>query len=566
MEKFSELKYERPDAMKLRRELNACIREMKGAADFGSADGAFLRFHEILFKAGTMYIVAQIRSNGNTKDAFYEGEMKFYNLMLPLLMPTLKKALSAALASPFRPQLEERYGAHLFKRAETQIKLFRLSTILPTVRENNLTTAYSKTAAGCSVEFMGEKCNFYGLLRHMQSPDREERRNAFIEWAKLYEGASAELEAQYGKLVKLRRGIAKKLGYESYIDYIYLSRERYDYGPKEAAAFREAVRKYITPLCDKLYREQAARLGVEKLHWYDEHLSYPQGNPVPQGAPEELVEQAREMYADLSPETKAFFDFMTEHELFDLVTRENKHLGGYCTALPEYHAPFIFSNFNGTSADIDVLTHEAGHAFQFYYASRRLPLAEQADSTSEINEIHSMSMELFTYPYMERFFGDRADEYRYSHFCDAVKTIPYLVAVDEFQHLVFENPSSGPADWRRFWKETEQKYMPWRDYDGNGFLESGGFWMQKQHIFLYPFYYVDYALAQMGAFHLYRRQTETGEGWDDYLTLCGLGGQYGYFETLERAGIPNPLDPETVKATAAFCEAQAEKLKEKAGL
>ena len=565
MDKFSELTYRRPNVIQLRSGLNGCIRELKRAKDFETVHGAFLRFHEILFKAGTMYIVAQIRSNGNTKDEFYESEMKFYNLALPLLAPTLKTALTAVLGSPFRPQLEERYGAHLFRRAETYLKLIRLSTILPTVRENNLTTAYSKTAAGCSVEFMGEKCNFYGLLRHMQSPDREERRNAFAEWAKLYENAAPELERQYGKLVKLRCGIAKKLGYDSYIDYIYPARERFDYGAAQAAEFREAVRKYITPLCEKLYREQAERLGVDRLHWYDEHLFYPEGNPVPRGTPEELVAQARKMYADLSPETDEFFSFMTEHELFDLVTRENKHLGGYCTVLPEYQAPFIFSNFNGTSADVDVLTHEAGHAFQFYYASRRLPLAEQAGSTSEINEIHSMSMELFAYPYMEGFFGDRADEYRYSHFCDAIKTVPYLVAVDEFQHLVFEHPGSGPADWRRFWKQTEQKYMPWRDYDGNEFLESGGFWMQKQHVFLYPFYYIDYALAQMGAFHLYRRQMENGGGWNDYLTLCGLGGQYGYFETLERAGIPNPLREETVKETAAFCEAQADRLREKSG-
>jgi M3 family oligoendopeptidase len=186
-------------------------------------------------------------------------------------------------------------------------------------------------------------------------------------------------------------------------------------------------------------------------------------------------------------------------------------------------------------------------------------------STSEINEIHSMSMEHFAYPYMESFFGDKADKYRYAHFCDALKTIPYLVSVDEFQHRVFENPSSRSADWRRYWKEIEQKYMPWRSYDGNAFLEGGGFWMQKQHIFLYPFYYIDYALAQMGAFSLYRKAVEGDDAWGSYLKLCSMGGMYGYFETLERAGIPNPLDPETVKATAAFAERQAEVLKAKLG-
>ena len=267
------------------------------------------------------------------------------------------------------------------------------------------------------------------------------------------------------------------------------------------------------------------------------------------------------MYSELSPQTKEYFDFMTEHELFDLVTRENKHLGGYCTWLPDYQAPFIFSNFNGTSADVDVLTHEAGHAFEFYYACRRLPLVSMAGSTSEINEIHSMSMEHFTYPYMERFFGENADKYRYAHFCSALRSIPYLVSVDEFQHRVFEHPEAGPADWRRFWKEIEQKYMPWRRYDGNDFLESGGFWMQKQHIFLYPFYYIDYALAQMGAFSLYRRQLTSGDGWKHYLDLCAIGGKYGYFETLERAGIPVPLSDGVVKEIADFARLHAEQLK-----
>ena len=566
MEKFRDLPYKRPDAVKLLREVNGCVRALKTAKDFEAANDALLRVHETVYEAGTQYVIAQIRRDINTKDAFYQREMKFYNTALPLLAPALKRAVKALLESPFRPRFEALYGAQLFRTAQTQIELINLKTILPTIRENNLTTAYSRTAAGCSVEFMGEKCNFYGLLRHMQSPDREERKNAFLAWAKLYESVSPELEEQFGKLVKLRCAIAKKLGCGSYIDYVYPSRQRYDYGPAQAAEFREAVRQYITPLCETLFREQAERLGVDRLHWYDESLTFPQGNAVPVGTPEELVEQARQMYADLSPETEEYFNFMTEHGLFDLVTRENKHLGGYCTGLPSCKAPFIFSNFNGTSADVDVLTHEAGHAFQFYYATRRVPLEELAASTSEINEIHSMAMEHFAYPYMERFFGDRADQYRYAHFCGAVRTIPYLVAVDEFQHRVFENPASGPADWRRFWKEIEGRYMPWRDYDGNAFLESGGFWMQKQHIFLYPFYYIEYAMAQMGAFHLYRKQLEDGSGWRDYLTLCGLGGQYGYFETLERAGIPNPLDPETVKETAAFCEKQAAILKEKAGL
>ncbi|MBQ1555302.1 MAG: M3 family oligoendopeptidase [Clostridia bacterium] len=561
METFRELPYQRPDFEALTKEMQDCIDALRSAQNFEEAHEVFLRWNKRSMTLETMYSIAYIRHTVNMKDDFYDGEIAFFDESIPRLTPLMKAWTAALLASPARPELEEIYGSHFFKTAEVEESLMNDEIIPDMIEENTLSSAYSKTAAACSVEFMGETCNFYGLLRHMQSTDREERRTAFRAWAKLYEDISPTLEEQYGKLVKVRCDIARKLGFDSYVDYIYPARGRYDYTAREAADFREAVRKYITPLCDEMYREQAGQLGIDELQWYDEELIFPEGNALPIGTPEELLEKAHGMYSELSPQTKEYFDFMTEHELFDLVTRENKHLGGYCTWLPDYQAPFIFSNFNGTSADVDVLTHEAGHAFEFYYACRRLPLVSMAGSTSEINEIHSMSMEHFTYPYMERFFGENADKYRYAHFCSALRSIPYLVSVDEFQHRVFEHPEAGPADWRRFWKEIEQKYMPWRRYDGNAFLESGGFWMQKQHIFLYPFYYIDYALAQMGAFSLYRRQLTSGDGWKHYLDLCAIGGKYGYFETLERAGIPVPLSDGVVKEIADFARLHAEQLK-----
>ena len=563
MEKFKDLQYKRPDKGEIKREFSRCAKAFRSAKTFEEADAAFLGWQSIMEKAETQNVIASVRNTMHMKDEFYDGENKYFNSTMPKLMPLVKAAGKALLASPFRPQLEEKYGKKLFQDTEVQMKLFKPSIIFDSIRENNLTTAYSKTAASCSVEFMGEKCNFYGLLRHMQSVDREERRAAFDAWAKLYESVSGTLDDQYDKLVKLRCRIAKKLGFKSYIDFIYLARSRYDYTAADVAEFREAVRKYITPLCEKMYMAQSGRIGVEKLEWYDEDLMFPDGNATPEGTPEELTEKARLMYEDLSPETAEYFNFMTEHELFDFVTRENKHLGGYCTFLADYKAPFIFSNFNGTSADVDVLTHEAGHAFEAYYSSRRLPLVSMTFSTSEINEIHSMTMEFFAYPYMESFFGDRADRYRFAHFCEAVKTIPYLVCVDEFQHRVFENPAATAAERRAIWREIEKKYMPWRSYGGNEFLEGGGFWMQKQHIFLYPFYYIDYAMAQMDAFALFKKQVEGGDAWADYLKLCSMGGMYGYFETLERAGVPVPLKEETVASVAEFAEKYALELKEK---
>ena len=561
MDKFKDLPYQRPDLAMVRKEYAALLKKFRNAATFEEADAAFLGFMKLAENVVTVNTIASIRNTMDMSDEFYDREIKFFNSEMPKLMLLLKKAVKALLGSPYRAQLQEKYGEKLFRDAEVQIKLLNWNVILPTIRESNLGTEYSKTAASCSVDFMGEKCNFYGLLRHMQSTDREERKAAFEEWAKLYESISGKLDEQYSKLVSLRKTIAKRLGFNSYVDYNFLSNGHYDYDAKRVAEFREAVRQYITPLCEKLYSEQAQRLGLEKLEFYDEDLCFPDGNAVPVGTPEELTEKARQMYEEMSAQTGEFFNFMTEHELFDFVTRPNKHMVGYMTFLPDYKAPFIFSNFNGTSADIDVLTHEAGHAFEGYYASRNLPIQMLISSTSEVNEIHSMSMEFFAYPYMERFFGDKADRYRYAHFTDSLKGIPYLVSVDEFQHRVFEEEIGDPAGWRRIWHETEQKYMPWRSYDGNRFLEGGGFWMQKQHIFLYPFYYVDYAMAQMDALALYRKMTEGEDAWGSYLKLCGMGGRYGYFETLERAGLPLPLDPGTVRETAEFVERHAEVLK-----
>jgi M3 family oligoendopeptidase len=258
------------------------------------------------------------------------------------------------------------------------------------------------------------------------------------------------------------------------------------------------------------------------------------------------------MYREMSPETGEFFDFMTEYQLFDLETKPGKRMGGYMTSLPAYQAPFIFSNFNGTEADVDVLTHEAGHAFQGYMAMRSIPVAALRGSTSEINEVHSMSMEHFAYPWMESFFGDKAEKYITAHLFGALCTIPYLVCVDEFQHAVYADPGMTPADWRKTWREIEKKYMPWRDYDGNGFLEGGGFWMQKQHIFLYPFYYIEYALAQICAFQYYGLMKENRKAaWEDYLRLCRAGGTKGYFELLETGNLLNPFRDGTVEKSTA---------------
>ena len=543
MEKFKDLAYKRPDKTAVTAQLTALVDKLEAAQSYDEFKAVYMEIEELTSKVWTMCTIASVRNTLNTQDEFYETESMELDRMLAELMPLTKRMNEIVLNSPYCKEFGEEYGTILIDSIQAELRTQDKSIIPLKIEESELCQAYSKSAAACKTEFMGEECNFYGLLKHMQNPDRSIRKKAFEAWSKLYEGASADLDAQYDKLIDLRIKMAEKLGMKNFTELAYLGKGRFDYGPTDVAKFRKQVLEVITPAVAELRKKQAERIGVDKLKFYDETFMFSDGNADPIGGKDVLVPIASKMYHEMSPETGEFFDFMTTYELFDLETRPGKHLGGYCTWLPEYKAPFIFSNFNGTSGDVDVLTHEAGHAFQAYTALRCQPLTALCGSTSEINEIHSMAMEHFAYPWMKDFYGEEnVKKAKYAHLADALSSMPYIVCVDEFQHRIYENPNMSAMERRTVWREIEQRYMPWRDYDGDEFCENGGFWMQKQHIFLYPFYYIDYSLAQTCAFELYGRMKNDPEAaWQDYLRLCKAGGSLGYFDLLKVARLSNPF-------------------------
>lgn len=552
MKTFSEVEYQRPDIAKLSQAIVDYTAAVKAAASAEEVYQLLVDHKAAMDEYTTMRGLANIRNSIDTLDPFYAGEKAFFDQEGPKLNLLLRTANDALLSSPFRPQLEEKLGALFFKNIETSKRFADERVVDDQVRESQITQHYSRVMATAVTTFHGEECNFSRLLKYMQSADRAVRREAFQAWAGLYEKIAPELDEIYDQLVHLRHGMAMKLDFPSFTEMTYLALQRYDYTIADAAAFRQQVREVITPACEKLFARQARRLGVDKLRYYDEALFYPEGNPVPQGTRQELVAKAQRMYREMAPEAGEFFDAMVEHDMFDLDTKPGKRLGGFCASLHKYRLPFIFANFNGTSADVDVLTHEAGHAFECYLAFRSHPFVEQAFSTSEIAEIHSMTMEHFAYPWMPLFFGDQAEKYRVAHLTDALTTIPYLVSVDEYQHRVFEKPDMTPQERRTAWREIERIYMPWRDYDGNTFLEEGGFWMQKPHIFLDPFYYIEYALAQTCAFQFYdRMKRDRAKAWEDYCRLCRAGGTQGYFQLLKLADLRSPFEPGSVEQSVA---------------
>ena len=561
MVKFSEIEYQRPDMEGFKNAMEDAAAKIRDAESYQVVRDVYYAVQERQQAVETMFTLAYVRNTINMKDEFYDAEIKFLQEENAKMIPQYNVYEKALTQSKFRPEFEAEFGSQLLRKLDASLMTSDEKIVNETIRCDQLCQEYSKTAAGAVTDFRGEECNFYGLLKHMQSTDRAERKEAFEAWAALYEKISPELEAQYGEMVKLRNEMALKMGFKNYTEMAYVDRNRFDYTQEDAAKFRKQVREIITPAVAKIRKAQQEKLGVDKLYFYDEELVFPDGNAAPIGTAKELVDKAQKMYREMSAETGEFFDFMKEYELFDLETRPGKHLGGYMTAMPEFKAPFIFSNFNGTSADVDVLTHEAGHAFQGYLAMRSIEVNDLRGSTAEINEIHSMSMEHFAYPWMELFFGEKTEKYTTAHLMSALCVIPYLVSVDEFQHEVYAHPEYTADDWKRVWHEIEQIYMPWRDYDGNEFLEAGGFWMQKQHIFLYPFYYIEYAMSQICAFQYYGRMKEDRKAaWEDYLRLCRAGGTVGYFELLKIGNLLSPFEEGTVeKSTAHVIEELSER-------
>lgn len=548
MKKFAELQYVRPDMEKIFARVSGDIAVLKEAKNYEEFRNAYMDYVEADTELETSKTVAHIRNTINLLDEFYEAEMVYFNSQMPKYEILKKEMGEVIVASPFKAEMEKEFGAILIQNMEAQKQLSDESIVNDQVKEAELVSRFMKTQAAATVEFKGEQIGNYGLLKIMQSTDRAERKEAFEAWAKLYEGIAPTLEEVYDGLVKVRAGMAKKLGFKSFIPMGYLRRRRFDYTEKELEVFRKQVREVVVPAAAKLYERQKEALGIDTLYYYDESIASPSGNPVPIGDKEYLVGEAQKMYRELSKESGEFFDFMMKYELFDLDSKHGKRAGGYCTILPQYHAPFIFSNFNGTDADVNVLTHEAGHAFAGFTAAKYQKTPELCHSTSEINEIHSMSMELWTYPWMENFFGDKAEEYRKEHLADALMKIPYMLCVDEYQHKVFENPEMTTMERRAVWSGLEKIYMPWRNYAGNEFLESGAFWIKQQHIFLYPFYYVDYAMAQMGAFEFYTKMKEDRKAaWADYYKLCAAGGSMGYFDLLKYSGLHKVLEDGSVK-------------------
>ena len=442
----------------------------------------------------------------------------------------------------YRPELEKKLGSYYFQMIDASLKSFDEKIIPELIQENKLVSEYDALLGGAEVEFRGETLNLTQLGKYTQDVDRATRKEAaqaMDKWVGEHEEHFARI---YDELVHVRDTMAKKLGYENFVDLGYLRLGRLDYTSKDVKAYREQIAEVVVPVCDKLYKKQMKELGIKNPQYYDYNLKFKSGNPLPAGDPKYLVNVAHELYSDLGPESKEFFEFMMDHNLMDLEARKGKAPGGYCTQFPLYKAPFIFSNFNGTDADVNVLCHEGGHALQAYL-SFAIKIPEYQNPTLEACEIHSMSMEFFAWPYADKFFGKDAEKYKYLHLADAIEFLPYGITVDEFQHWVYEHPNASHEERCAYWKTLEQKYTPHKKFDDTPTYAKGTIWLRQSHIFGVPFYYIDYTLAQVCAFQFFVEMRKNHEKtWKKYIKLCKFGGQAAFVGLLKHNHLRNPFD------------------------
>ena len=553
--KFKDIQYTRPDCEAFQKLAEDNAEKIKNAVSYSEAKKIFLEFDKAESEFFDMGNIAYIRHTIDTSDEFYDKENEFLNEKTPELMPSLLAFSNAVYDSRFKPDFVAEFGEQMFVEIELRRKSFSEKNIPLLQKEARLCNEYEKIIASADILFDGKHLNLYGIMSYFENPDRNVRHDAYKAYSKFYESNEENFERIWDELIKVRTEMGKNLGFENYIPLGYMNQGRTDYDEKDVAAFREQVREELVPFCAKLYEAQAKRIGVDKVKAYDEAYLFNDGNAVPVGDDDFLIEQAREMYHDMSKETGEFVDFMLGHDLLDVKNKPKKASTGYMTGLNSIKAPFVFSCFNHTTGDVQVLTHEFGHAFAGYMAMRNQPVSTYYSESTDIAEIHSMSMEQFAYPYAEKFFGDKADKFRFSHLQEALTFVPFGVAVDEYQHIVYANPELTPKQRTAEWKKLEEKYMPWREYDDIDFFAKGGWWYHKIHIFLYPFYYINYTLTTMGAMEFKKKMHEDKESaWKDYLNLCKVGGSLGYKETLKYANLSLPFEKGSVKRAVSYAE------------
>ncbi|MEZ5993192.1 MAG: M3 family oligoendopeptidase [Planctomycetota bacterium] len=540
---FNEMTAERPALEDISATINALRGQLEKASSPDDEIKILRSWEDQRRKLRTWSSLVGLKFNQDTRNEDARKDRDYRDQISPKLIQLDNDMKARFLQSPNRTAFEQNFGPQAFALWNCDEKAYSPEIESEQVKISKLSSEYTELLSDAEFEFRGEKLNLPGLAKYAMADDRDTRREAWqLRW-EWFANNSENLDRIFHELTQLRQQSAQKLGFKNYIELGYLRMHRVDYGIDDVKALRQQIIDEVVPLCSELIKQQGAELGVDKVMAWDESIHDAKGSPRPHGDHDWMVERAKEMFDDVGHGLGEFFRLMCDKQLIDLKTRDGKAGGGFCTSFPTYGVPFVFANFNGTDHDARVFTHEMGHAFQ-NYSSRNQKLVDYQWPTFESAEIHSMSLEFITWPWMEKFFEDDADRFRRSHLIGSLLFLPYGTAVDHFQHLVYEKPEATPGERREMWQQMEHTYLPWRDFGGLPHVSDGGFWQAQRHIYNMPFYYIDYVLAQICALQFWVKSDENREQtMKDYVALCQRGGEAPFQELVKSAGLTSPFEP-----------------------
>ena len=550
--KFSEMTYTRPDIDALLARCKELAAKAAAAPDGGALVKLYYEQSEAFAEYNTAANLANIHYTCDTRDAYWKAEQDFFDANGPAVTNASVEISRAFLANPHVDALTAKFGTTCVAGMKNAVLSMDDRTVELQQKFNALVSRYQQIYGGALVELDGKQLTIPQLGPYKEDLDPAVRRAAYEAEAGYFDAHRAELDELYGEIVQNLNAQAKVMGYHDYSELSYVRMNRIGYGPEEIRKFRDQVARDVVPQLQKVMAMRAKRTGIEHPAFTDLPIMFKDGNPKPIPGYKARMDAARTMYHALSPETAEFIDFMQDNELFDVESRPGKMSGGYMTSLPSYKAPFIFANWNNTSGDVDVLTHECGHAFEGYVAERDPAIPADLECPGmESAEIHSMAMEFLTAPWHHLLFGKDTGKYALLHAEDSFVFLAYGCEVDEFQHIMYQNPDLTPDERNAEWLKLEKKYRPWIDFAGLPFYGRGAGWQRQLHIYECPFYYIDYCLSTMAALQFFLLSlTDHKDAWERYLRLVRRAGMASYTELLQTAGLKVPFEDGSIKGIA----------------
>ncbi len=560
-EKVSQFEYKRADISAAAVAIKAAAEKVKSAKSGAELKAIRDGIQKLLADVSTAYCISEIRYTLNVKDEFYLAEKDYYDENMPNVSAASVEFNKALLSSPYIDELKTLINPLIIDKARDGVRVMDERIIPERVEENKLVTEYDNLMASLTFEWRGERLTLAQMQKYTKDPDRSVRKAAFTVIGKTLESVSDKLDAYMDKLVAVRTRMAQKMGFADYSEMGDMAIGHFGYGRKEIAVFRESVLREAVPMITRLKGKLCKKLGIDKVHIYDNDNYIKGGNIDPEGTSEQLFAAAQSMYDDMKPELGEFFKQMCDAEAIDYRARENKLGGGYAEIIQNYGQPFIFANFNGTMDDVGVLTHEFGHAYAFKRAYDNDIDLDLGVGGMETAETHSMGMEALCNKYNGKLYGGREKEATYQQIFDAVNFLPYGVIVDYFQELIYKNYGMTPDERKALWIKLENEFRPYVDMSDVPYINIGGRWQYQKHIYEVPFYYIDYCLSTCLALQFGElAAVDYADALNRYLGLVEAGGTKTIDVLAQEAGLKSPFDGSALKELCAAVEKHIEDL------